>query len=171
MCGFLGRITLLLSAPMFLMSAVSVKAIEPKDVSYFCVAEAAGGLSFSAPQKKWVGTVFKVTEKFVLRLKYIDAKFGTGKWDKDELYTNFEVALTPAGTNSESRCLQLGSGDKKSVSVSQYDSFTCSASIEEYYFNLKTNRYLNVYPFGYVDGTDSNENTPSVTGGVCTKIN
>ena len=40
----------------------------------------------------------------------------------------------------------------------------------DYVFSLKTNRFLSIYSIGYMDGEDSNENTPSVSGGTCTKI-
>jgi hypothetical protein len=171
MCGSWKSLKTLFSVSVFLLPTTTAKAIEPKDASYFCVAEAAGGLSFNAVQKRWVGSVFKTNEKFVLRLKFIDVKLGTGKWDKDQLYANFEVGLTPSGTNSESRCIPLGAGDKKTVSINQYNGFTCFANIQDYYFNLGTNRYMNVYAIGYTDGMDNNDNTPGVTGGVCTKIN
>ena len=40
----------------------------------------------------------------------------------------------------------------------------------DYVFSLKTNRFLSIYSIGYMDGEDRNENTPSVSGGTCTKI-
>jgi len=146
-------------------------AIQPKDASYFCVAEAAGGLSFNSAQKKWVGTVFRADEKFVLRLKFVDVQPGTEVWDKEETYTNFDVSITASGSSYQAECRQRGSGKNKSISISSYGSFTCSASLQDYYFNLENNRYMNFYAAGYINGADNNENTPSVTGGVCTKIN
>lgn len=156
----------------FLFSSATVAgAIEPKDVSYFCVAEATGGLSFNTAQKKWIGTAFKPTEKFVLRLKFVDLRVGTTKSDKDEYYANFEATLTESGSNWQSRCTQLGAVDKTAVSIGKYDNFTCYANVQEYVFNLTNNRYLSVYAYGYTDGVENNDNTPGVTGGVCTKIN
>ncbi len=161
----------LVLAGLVSISVHSAQAVEPKDASFFCVAEAAGGLFFNAGQKRWVGAVFKANEKFILRLKFIDVKVGTGKFDKDELYANFEVFLTPSGSNFESKCTPLGDRDKATVAISTYGGFACNANIQEYVFNLNSNRYLNLYYSGYTDGADNNENTPSVTGGVCTKIN
>ena len=48
--------------------------------------------------------------------------------------------------------------------------FSCNAYNHEYQFNLKAHRYLAAYLVGYVDGEDVNDDTPSVTAGVCTKI-
>jgi hypothetical protein len=36
--------------------------------------------------------------------------------------------------------------------------------------NLSDLRYLTVYAFGYVDGPDDTKNTPSITAGLCTRI-
>jgi hypothetical protein len=159
---------LLTSALLFAVSPAS--AMEPKDVSYFCVAEATGGLSFNTLQKKWIGTSFRPTEKFVLRLKFVDVRVGTTKLDKDEYYANFEATLTESGSNSQSRCTQLGAVDKTAVSIGKYNNFSCYANVQEYVFNLDNNRYLSVYASGYTDGVENNDNTPGVTGGVCTKI-
>jgi hypothetical protein len=52
-------------------------AIQPKDASYFCVAEIAGGIAYNELAKKWVGAVFKATQKMVLRLKFVDTQKGT----------------------------------------------------------------------------------------------
>ena len=164
------RCSAALSAVLLVVSIEAVWAVEPKDASYFCVAEASGGLSFNAVQKRWIGTSFRASEKFVLRLKYVDANFGTAKYDKDELYTNFEAFVTPSGSNYESKCAPLSRGGNATIAVGSYGGFACYANIQEYVFNLNTNRYLNLYSSGYTDGTDNNENTPSVTAGVCTKI-
>jgi hypothetical protein len=155
---------------IFLLCTDFARALDRKDTSYFCTAEAAGGVSYKADQKKWGGAIFRTNEKFVLRLKFVDVEAGTSTWDKNDIYTNFEVFLTPSGTNSDSRCSYIGAGGKK-VSVSKHDQFTCYAALQQYIFNLNTNRYLNIYAQGYTDGTDNNDDTPSVTAGVCTKIN
>ena len=43
-------------------------------------------------------------------------------------------------------------------------------SLPSYQFNLTNNRFLSIYDFGYIDGRDNNDETPSVSGGTCTKI-
>jgi hypothetical protein len=144
--------------------------VAQKDAAYFCVAEIAGGLAFDANLKKWISGTFKPTEKFVLRLKFIDVKPGTGRYDKDDIYTNFAVTLTRSGTKLNQNCHQSNSGRSEYVSVSKYGSFSCDAGLEEYHFNLDTNRYMSFYYAGYTDGADNNDNTPAVTGGTCTKI-
>lgn len=42
---------------------------------------------------------------------------------------------------------------------------------EQYVFNLKTNRFLEIYAAGFIDGIKDNDSaTPLIAGGTCTKI-
>src|SRR5713226_9135361 len=105
------RQTVSLSAWSLLLLALpntSAGAIPPKDVSYLCVAEIVGGLWYNKTTNKWEGSTFKPTEKFLLRLKYIDSRLGTEFWDKDETYANFQVTVTKSGTNTGLPCGAVG---------------------------------------------------------------
>lgn len=127
---------------------------------------------FRAEQKRWVGAVLHPAEKFVLRLKYLDTQVATGKWDAGKAQSSFEVTIKPSGKNLDRPCNGLAVGDKRTVSIyNDSDGFTCHGSLQQYLFNLKTNRFMALYAVGYVDGADNNDDTPSVAGGVCTKIN
>jgi hypothetical protein len=97
--------------------ALPAQAIEPKDASFFCVAEIAGGLAFRAEQKRWVGAVLNPAEKFVLRLKYLDTQVATGKWDAGRAQSNFEVTIKPSGKNVDRPCNGLVVGDRRTVSI------------------------------------------------------
>ena len=48
--------------------------------------------------------------------------------------------------------------------------FRCVTITEDFVVNIKTLRFLRIYPLGYVSGQDNNDNTPSVSGGTCTTI-
>jgi hypothetical protein len=46
----------------------------------------------------------------------------------------------------------------------------CGGSVDHYIFDLHSNRYLKTYDWGYTSGKDNNDDTPTVTAGICTKI-
>jgi hypothetical protein len=152
------------------VSVRPVSAIEPRDASYFCVAEAAGGLSYDTPSKKWVGARFKTTEKFILRLKFIDVTPSINSWDQGTTYTNFKITMADAGSSNNSACIST-SDSKSTISINPYNFFSCnSMGLSQYNFNLTTNRYLKIYDVGYISGNDNNDDTPAITGGICTKF-
>jgi hypothetical protein len=145
-------------------------AMAAKDASYFCTVEFSGGIAFNERFKKWESTTFRPEGKFVLKLKYLKVRTQKDFLGKDETVTDFNVTLTQAGSNLPSPCLSTGDEWSSIVPVSQYDYFSCYADLSEHYFNLRTNRFLASYMVGFIDGKENNENTPSVSGGTCTKI-
>jgi hypothetical protein len=152
-----------------LLCSSAAAEVAQEDAAYFCAAEIAGGLAYDEVGRKWHGAVFKATERFVLRLKFVDTQKGVLSNDKDTIYKNFSVTVTEAGSNIATPCIQLGV-DRPTVPIGNYPGFTCYVGYSEHSFNLANNRYLKVYDIGYTDGHDNNENTPAVSGGVCTKI-
>jgi hypothetical protein len=50
------------------------------------------------------------------------------------------------------------------------DFLVCRTEFYDYKFNLKASRFDEAYLIGYVNGHDTNDDTPVVAGGVCTKI-
>lgn len=46
----------------------------------------------------------------------------------------------------------------------------CNAGLSDYRVNLSNMRYTVAYHIGYVDGRDNTENTPSIMGGTCARI-
>lgn len=47
---------------------------QSKDATYYCVAEAAGGLKYNETMKKWEGGSFSPEAKFVLRMNFLRAR-------------------------------------------------------------------------------------------------
>ena len=39
-----------------------------------------------------------------------------------------------------------------------------------YRFNLVNNRFINFYPYGFIEGRDDGKDTPGVEAGTCTLI-
>jgi hypothetical protein len=141
---------------------------QSKDAAYYCVAEFAGGLLYDATAKKWQGASFRADNKFVMRMKYVGSRIeqsGSSDWS----ITEYMVTITEAGKAYASPCSDAGSYEAKPV-LSSNSWIVCNSSLTDYQFNLKTNRFLSVYAQGYAGGDDNNKNTPSVSGGTCTKI-
>jgi|GEM_PF-5827956 len=175
--------------------AVSLTAILPSssngqtkdgDAAYYCTAEASGGLAYNKLEKKWEGVAFRATHKFVLRLKFLRANHL-----KDETDVIYEVTITDAGKSDTGLCMSHGN---KEVLVSGLARVVfCEEGGIGYRVNLKNNRYLKSFPFGYytvgsgkfvdvhptdptkpnwqiVPDNDEDSDTPYIEGGACTKI-
>lgn len=152
------------------------------NVAYFCTAEAAGGLAYSKTEKKWVGVGFHARHSFILRMKFL-----LETHLKDETRSSYQVTITEFGKNVGSKC-KSRSGDEEVDVGTRVQAVLCNMdSSEGYRINLKNNRYLRVFPFGYytvgagkfvgevgdmkiIPDTDEDSDTPFVEGGTCTKI-
>ena len=148
---------------------------ETLDAKYFCTAESSDGLAYDAALQQWVGTAFKPTHKFVLRLKLVRTRTPTGTERSriiGDTIGDYEVAITDAGEKVAIPCwsnaaFKAGDG---TVPIDGRRWLFCETSVGNYQLNLNNNRYLEVYPIGYADGQENNDNTPYVEGGTCTKI-
>lgn len=142
-----------------------------KDTSYFCVGEFAGGISYDEATKKWKGTAFRADEKFVLRLKFLKTRIEKWYGNENETVYYYNATITASGQNSVEACENDDNSDPKTHRIKEGFPFLfCWASLQQYKFNLKDNRFLRSYLVGYFSGGDNNKNTPSVAGGTCTKI-
>jgi hypothetical protein len=154
---------------VFLLGLSDSRAIELKNASYFCTVEFAGGLAFNESLKKWDSAKFLPHRKFVLKLQFISKGIQKDAGGKDQPVADFKVALTEAGTNDGSYCFPQDYKGLPSM-IGTFDYLNCFNFPSEYQFNLKTNRFLSYYKFGYLEGKDNNDDTPAVSGGTCTKI-
>ncbi|MGY4502000.1 hypothetical protein ACVWYH_005957 [Bradyrhizobium sp. GM24.11] len=154
-----------------LLAALLISTSAMADASYFCTVESSGGIAFNKSTNKWESTRFRPTEKFVLKMTFSRSFNRKGAFDAERVDENF-VTLTAAGKSYASPCVNYffyGHSEDNSVPVVD-NFFRCSASSQDYMFNLNTHRFLQTYLAGYVDGTDNNDDTPSVAAGTCTKI-
>lgn len=141
-------------------------AFARREGTFFCTVESIGGLAYDAALKRWRGAVFRPRGKFVLRLKFIKTRNegeGTYAYTVDE----YETTITNEGSNNPFPCF---SEDKMPTGIDSSGFLTCDTLTHGYKFNFKTNRFLESYMVGYIDGSDDDSNTPSIAGGVCTKI-
>jgi hypothetical protein len=151
-----------------LASSLSILASEVQDLTYFCVEEFSGGLHYDETAKKWRGATFRADTKFILRLKHIRSRTQKDFIGKDEQVQDYDVTITESGSSVAKPCHNYPASKTITLDPSRW--LRCSDSVERYIFNLNNNRFLSAYLYGYVNGKDTNEDTPHVGGGTCTKI-
>jgi hypothetical protein len=138
--------------------------------SYFCNAEITTGFYFNEAVKRWEPSRFQPNAKFVVGLTFVRTevlKFGPSlpkiPWD------HYNVTITDAGTDSKDSCTKVDNIPGDTV-VMMDGLFACHAGLMEYRFNMTKHRFLTAYLRGYLED-DTNNDTPALTMGVCTKIN
>ena len=110
--------------------------------TYLCIPSSATGFSFTQKTNRWEETSFNIKEKkFLLKKK-------TGQWQ----WSNF-------GETAEYMCKESGQ-----------TSINCNEFFGEVIFNKKTLRFLKTYLPGYVDGVESNADTPHMMIGKCSPL-
>jgi len=146
-----------------------------KDASYFCVREMTAGLKYNNSFKKWEGVQLHSEgsfNKFILRMKFLKERVQRNILGDEEDVSDYEVTITEAETNYGFPCRSAGTGfaTKIVTVVDDEGNLDCSARAFSFTFNLENKRFISVFLHGYVDGIDSNENSPMVSGGTCTEI-
>lgn len=137
------------------------------DKAYFCEMQFLAGARYDEQQKKWESARFTPHYRFVLRLKYLEARKNEKLGEAEHYY---RVTLTEAGKSTSMPCFAFKFRDSIDVHIGKARYFSCEDGNREYNFNLQTNRFLSEYLFAYIDGKDDGEATPSIGGGVCTPI-
>lgn len=133
-------------------------AQESIEGTYSCAAKSSGGIFYNDRTKKWEGTRFRPFSKFVFKLKYARSAAQGDEY----------AATVTSGSGSESQC---ASNRTQLVQVDELGFLACRTEFYSYKFNLKSSRFIEVYLMGYVSGRDTNDDTPMVSGGSCTKTN
>lgn len=133
-------------------------AQETKEGAYSCTAESSGGIFYNDRTKKWEGTGFRPLSKFTLRLKYVRT---TAEADE------YAVTITPGGRNDGLPCVSYRA---QLAQFNELGFLVCRTELYNYKFNLKAGRFVEAYLMGFISGQDINDDTPLVSGGVCTKI-
>jgi hypothetical protein len=128
---------------------------EEAEIRLLCKPTASGGVFFNETTKAWEGTVFLPGEDgFILTNSF--------KGPNADRYEGFAFHAIPVGMNNAT-----GGCETEANSSGR---LTCFYSGQHLYVNLQTNRYLELYPHGYIDGEDNNDNTPFAKIGTCTRF-
>ena len=136
--------------------------------AYFCTAELSGGLYYNQSAKSWQSTTLRPDHKFVVRIRYLETKKEALAEGITETYGYYEISITDSGKSFALPCWSLGG--EHVGKMDRYKQIDCSAGVRDYRFNFEYNRFLETYVIGYVEGRDSNDDTPSISGGTCTRI-
>jgi hypothetical protein len=138
------------------------------DGSYYCVTEFSGGLAYNETLKTWESTRFRPNHKFVVHFKYSGPFLCGGQDCYSDLYF---VTVTPSGSDKKEACKNYR-GEEKIQFTRDVGRADCEANFRRYTFGLKYKRFQATFEFGgYAIGMDSKDSdTPSVSGGTCTKI-
>ena len=132
-----------------------------KDAAFFCIEEMIAGLTFNEATEKWDAKTIRPEHKFVIGMKFIRT-YGSLQM------SDYDVTITKAGTDDVASCTNryhVGAP----VQVAD-DEFGCRTKFFDFIVNVKTLRFLRIYSEGYVGGKDIGADTPSISGGRCTKI-
>jgi hypothetical protein len=131
--------------------------------------EIRGGLEYNNTLKDWPGAILKPNRNFMMKLTFRQPiksrdrdEFDKGQIDDNDEY---DVTITEEGDAPVSR---LESRDKL-PSINKYAFLECSRiGLIDYKFNFVNRRFIEIYKGGYINGANDNNDTPKVSGGVCT---
>jgi len=153
------------SATAALFTLAPAWANEDYSGSYLCIQQSGGGLYYYGANG-WGGTTFKPEGKFVIRLydKTEKPAYDGAKWNNS--FYNVEVSEFGAKPGT---C--FGNADFGTVEFFGDTSRLECESSSVFWVDFNTMRFLEAYPYGFIDGKDNNDNTPSMMGGTCAKIN
>jgi hypothetical protein len=142
------------------------------DGSYYCVTELSGGLAYNKTLKRWESTRFRPNDKFVVQFEYVgphQSDYGGKSYTDDYL-----VTITESGSDKREACktYYMKASDRIQFTRGTQLRGDCQTLLNRYQFNLENKRFLAVFESGaYVIGMDQEgSDTPSISGGTCTKI-
>ncbi|MEY5028045.1 MAG: hypothetical protein RLZ63_360 [Pseudomonadota bacterium] len=111
--------------------------------AYLCIPDGASGISWNKSSKRWEQTKFNVQN-----VKLLLKKTNSG-WE----WSDF-------GESYSQKC-----GEINNVGF-----LNCDIIGGQLKFNKNTLRFMTTYLFGYVDGYDTNDDTPSIRFGKCSPL-
>lgn len=130
----------------FLLAAICIsvcveQAFAADGRKWLCVSEGASGFRWNGVS--WEARSFRALEKYVLSWRTDDGEEG---WKVNEMGSEF---AWPCSLNDQT--------------------FNCT-TFGEFFISLETLRYIKTYIVGYLEGVDSNENTPHIEIGTCSRL-
>jgi hypothetical protein len=145
-------------------------SFERRDGAYYCTSKFLGSVAYNDSLKRWEGKSFdpSVRGSFVVKLNFRGATkvaIGSVNYDRDE----YDVTITNEGNSVASSCLELNG---KPPLIDEHAFLRCNEvnGVYEYKFNFDKHRFVRISTAGYLNGADSNDNMPTIAGGLCTKI-
>lgn len=147
--------------------------------NYLCVPLASGGVRWNETAKEWQGAAFKVPPDGQFLFQIILSKRMEWKsFGFSVVGVTYQANVGPLGGHAVG-CWGEREGYQPAelvgyghILMSPDGNFRCNThgGLDYYDFNLTTLRYQRNYHPGFVDGGDSNENTPLVEVGKCARM-
>jgi hypothetical protein len=140
-----------------------------RDGTYYCTVKFAGGLEYNNTLKEWQGAILNPSRNFMMKLTFRQPTKSRDRdeFDKGQIDDNdeYDVTITEEGDASVS-CLE---SREKLPSINKYAFLECSRiGLIDYKFNFVNHRFIEIYKGGYIDGANDSNDTPKVSGGICT---
>jgi hypothetical protein len=143
--------------------------------TYFCTADAVGGVRYNEFTGDWVGGEFTAGNIYILNIRnnreIIDEFNG-------KLRMTYFIEFSEQGAGSDilanscnTKSNQLRSINPLASFISDSGHFSCDLIGGDLAVDLGTLRFLKSYTWGYVDGVDNNRNTPLIMVGTCSRVN
>ena len=166
--------------PLLLLSSPAYS--QPKEGPYYCVVEWVGGGWYNPTTKKWEGSEFnpdseRYISKFIVTIKVVGRHTEQSAPHQTRQFDDYNVTIKPSTFNRRPLdCLAgfatgwLDDNRSKVISTRSESSIIRCNVVDDYVFNLNTNRFLQVATTGFTSGRDDDANTPSISGGTCIKI-
>ena len=110
-------------------------------------------------------------KSFILQMKYLNSRKVEYPWET-VVVGDLNVTITRSGSNHATTCTYNDSGKVEPVTVNEKDLFKCTSNLFEYLISVRSNRFLQTYVGTYVLGDEdrAEQDTPTITGGTCAKI-
>lgn len=162
-------------ATLFATLATPVSyAQSSESAGYLCTSNMAVGFAYNNSLKKWEGVhlgLQGVFSKFTLRLKHLKDRARNNSAGEHEDISDYVATISEMGTSAAIPCTFGGTGiNSRIIVVGDDDNLVCAAKRRRITFNLESGRFISAFLFGYVDGIESNDNMPTMSGGTCEKM-
>lgn len=155
----------LLLIPLLVLSSPA-SSQQSKRTSYSCVAEFAGGGWYNTFTEHWQGSSINLDSdisKFNFTVTYLGSHIDK-RLSFRRQFDDYNVSITLSGSKHSVDCKE---NDNSKVVSTQFGIIKCNA-VFDFVYNTTTRRFVLVSAYGYLRG--SNDDTPYISGGTCTKI-
>jgi hypothetical protein len=143
--------------------------------TYFCTADAVGGVRYNEVAGDWVGYEFGAGSRYILNIRNNSEILDEFNGEMRMTYF-IEFLEHGAGSNILANSCSTKSNQLRSINplasfISDSGYFSCNLTGGDLTVDLGTLRFLKSYTWGYVDGVDDNRNTPFIMVGTCSRVN
>lgn len=142
--------------------------------SYFCTAEAVGGVRFNEQINAWESYKFAANGRYIVSVKMHSEVVDDYT---DKIRKAYLVSIAQHGNDTTSAAVECATKINRLRLVnpfihfiSEEGEFSCNTIGGEWSMNISNGRFLSSYTWGYVDDANSNDNTPNIEIGSCSKI-